>query len=133
MRFAERRRVQGEGMDFTPNFPASSPSLSFPNSLGVSGAIKKKPTFFFIFLFFFYFPFFCFFLLFSLYFQAKPHVPTGRVGRSHFAFVPPLWDLARRGLAGGSGCVKLSSSLSPRRKTPHVQHPVSARAGDGRG
>lgn len=110
-------------MDFTPNFPASSSSLSFSNSLGVSRAIKK-PHFFFFSLFF---------LLFSLYFQANPHVPTGRVGRSRFAFVPPLWDLARRGLAGGSGCVKLSSSLSPRRKTPHVQHPVSARAGDGRG
>lgn len=119
-------------MDFTPSFPASSPFLGFPNSLGVSGAIKS-PLFFYIFFLFFYFFLFSFFLLFSLYFQAKPHAPTGRVGRSRFAFVPPLWDLARRGLAGGSGCVKLSSSLSPRRKTPHVQHPVSARAGDGRG
>ena len=136
MQFAERRRVRGEGMDFSPDFPASSPSLGSAGSLGVSWASEKKnknqqkqPTLpFFLFLFFFFFVLFCF----SLYFQEKPHVPTGRVGRSRFAFVPPLWDLARRGLAVGSGCVKLSS-LSPRRKTPRVQHPVSARAGDGRG
>lgn len=164
MQFAERRRVRGEGMDFNPDFPASSTSLVF------AGYKKKHPQptqtpnpllfflislFYFPFSFFlsvcvcvlvffvcfpvlFFFPFFPFFF-FSLYFQENPHVPTGRVGRSRFAFVPPppppppLRDLARRGLAVGSGCVKLSSLVPPRRKTPHVRHPVSARAGDGRG
>lgn len=118
-------------MDFTPQFSSQLLIPQLSQQLGDERGYKKNPLVF-IFVVLFLFSFF-FFLLFSLYFQAKPLVPTGRVGRSRFAFVPPLWDLARRGLAGGSGCVKLSSSLSPRRKTPHVQHPVSARAGDGRG
>lgn len=74
MRFAERRRVQGEGMDFTPQFSSQLPIPQLSQQLGDERGYKKNPLFF-IFVVLFLFSLFFFFVVFSLF--------SGKTPRSH--------------------------------------------------